>query len=326
VSVGLAGGVAVVLLVLAVTVASRGGGGTKATSTTTTTTTNGQGRTTSTGAAVQPTNAGPSTTRIPTPLPIFAADDHQIVVLDQSGAPARSLFDLGPSASNDPTPPSIGGISFSSDGKFAYFDVTGTPAAGALKRVPVAGGPAQDLGPGLAPTPSPDGSTLALIQAPEPDTPATLVVRAISGSNERRFQLPEATCGNVAWAPSRREVAVDLCSSGEPTTVALVDVASGGIRQLNPPDGTSWSVPAFKPDGTLTLVEQREQDAAVVALAPDRNTVATTILRRPSTSISTIDWSSAGDLLICDIDGIIIEAIGGTRVQQVASGYIAAAW
>ena len=111
-----------------------------------------------------------------------------------------------------------------------------------------------------------------------------------------------------------------------PVTVAVVDVASAGLRALTPPDGTTWSVPAFKPDGTLTLVEQRDRDAAVVALTPDRGTVATTILRRPSTTINTVAWSPAGDLLVCDVDGIIIAAVGGTKPSQVATGYTSAAW
>jgi hypothetical protein len=195
-----------------------------------------------------------------------------------------------------------------------------------MKRVSVAGGPAQDIGPGVAPVPSPDGSMLALIQAPEPDVPATLVVRSMSGGNEHRIELGDPTCGDIAWAPSRRELAVDLCSGDEPTTVALVDVASGGVRPLTPPSGLTWSVPAFKADGTLTLVEQRDADAAVVALTPDRNAVAATILRRPSSHINTIDWSAGGDLLVCDADAIVLVAVGGTKLQQVATGFTAAAW
>jgi len=326
--IGLALAVAVVLLVIVVAVVSRGGGGAKSTSTTA----GGVGASTqakqptSSVAALAPDTAGPSTTRRPTPLPIVAADDHRVVVLDQSGKAVRTLFDLGPSAPSDQVPPVIGGVSLSGDGKFAYFDIVGTPTAGALKRVPVEGGSTQDLGRGVAPVSSPDGSTLALIEAPEPDTPATLVLRPQSGGAERRFQLTDGTCGNLTWAPSRREVAVDLCSGGEPTTVAVVDVASSGVRQLTPPDGTTWSVPAFKPDGTLTLVEQRERDATVVTLTPDRTAVADTILRRPSTTINTIDWSAPGDLIVCDVDGIVVEAIGGTRPQQVATGFTAAAW
>jgi len=255
-----------------------------------------------------------------------AADDRRVVVLDQSGAAApRSLFDLGPSGSADQVPPLIGGVSLSGDSRFAYFDVVGNPVAGSLNRVPVAGGTKEELGTGVAPMPSPDGSTLALIEAPEPDVPATLVLRAQDGG-VRRFDLGEGTCGNIAWAPSRREVAVDLCSGGEPVTVAIVDVASAGVRRLAPPEGTTWSIPAFKPDGTLSLVEQRETDAAVVALTPDRTGVAATILRRPSTQINSIDWSAGGDLLMCDTDGIVVAAVGGVKPQQVATGYTSAAW
>jgi len=328
--VGLALGIAMVLLIITIAVFSRGGGGdAKATSTTlgVTTVAAPGGQAASSTTVVAPTDpAGPSTTRRPTPLPIVAADDRRVVVLDQSGAAARTLFDLGSSSSSDQVPPIVGGVALSNDGKFAYFDVVGSSSAGSLKRVPVAGGTTQDLGRGVAPMPSPDGSILALIEAPEPDTPATLVLRPQNGGNEQRFELTDGTCGNISWAPSRREVAVDLCSGGEPTTVAIIDIASAGMRQLKPPEGTTWSVPAFKPDGTLTLVEQRERDAAVVALTPDRGAVATTILRRPSTTIATIDWSAPGDLLVCDYDGIVLEAIGGAKPQQVATGFTAAAW
>jgi len=328
-AVGLAVGIAVVLLLIAVVVVSSGGGDDEATGTATTATTVAPAASpSSTASAGQPSETGgPPTTRKPTPLSIIAANDQRVVVLDQSGATApRVLFDLGPSSPNDQQPSVIGGISLSNDASSAFFDVVGHPIEGAMKRVSVAGGPAQDIGAGVAPVPSPDNTMLALIQAPEPDVPASLVVRPLAGGSERRFDLGEGTCGNIAWNPMRREVVVDLCSGGEPISVAVIDVATGGMRTLSPPDGTTWSTPAFKPDGTLTLVEQRETDAAVVALNADRSAVATTILRRPSASINTIDWSAAGDLVVCDGNAIVLAAIGGARVEQVAAGYTSAAW
>jgi hypothetical protein len=326
-AVGLAIASAIVLLLVAVVVAMRGGDEDPAAAPTST---SAASTTLPPATAVpggQPSDTGgPPTTRKPTPVPIVAADDRRVVVLDQSGgAPPRTLFDLGPSVPTDQDPPFIGGVSLSSDGLAAYFEVAGSPPEGEINRVQVSGGPAQKLGPGVAPVPSPDGSMLALIQTIDPDLPPNLVLRAMNGGNERRIDLGEGTCGNIAWSPSRREVAVDLCSGEEPFTVALVDVASSGVRPLVPPEGTTWSVPAYKPDGTLTLVEQREQDAAVVALAPDQATVAATFLRRPSATITTIDWSAAGDLLVCDANGIVVAVIGG-KTEQVATGFNAAVW
>ncbi len=328
-AVGLAVSIALVLLVVAVVVASRGGSddatGPPPTAAGATASTQGTQPVTTPG---QPSETGgPPTTRKPTPRPIIAADDRRIVVLDQSGSAApRTLFDLGPSQPSDEVPPSIGGVSLGGDGSAAYFDVIGSPLAGAMKQVSVSGSQSQDIGPGVAPVPSPDGSLLAFIEAPEPDVSATLVVRALAGGNERRIDLGDGTCGNISWAPSVRELAVDICSGGEPSTVAVVDVASGGVRPLAPPDGPTWSVPAFKPDGTLTLVEQRGTDAVVVALTPERSAVAATVLRRPSTTINTIDWSAAGDLVLCDADGIVVAVIGGAQAQQVATGFSAAVW
>jgi hypothetical protein len=327
-AVGLAIAIAMMLLLVAVAVVTSRSDGDDATPTTeprASTTVDGQAVPSVTGGPTG--SAGPPTTRKATPVPIIASDDRRVVVLDQTGAAApRTLFDLGPSTSSDEAPPGIGGVSLSGDGKSAYFDVVGTPAAGALKRVPVAGGPAEDVGDGVAPVPSPDGALLALIQAPEPDAPATLVLRPLGGGSERRLDLGDGTCGNITWAPSQREVAVDICSGSEPTTVALVDLASAGVRSLTPPDGVTWSVPSFKPDGTLTLVEQRETDAAVVTLKPDRSGVATTLISRPSTTINTIDWSAAGDLLVCDADAILLTAVGGAKPEQVATGFSAANW
>lgn len=327
-AVGLAIGIAVLLLLLAVAVATRGEGEDEAATATTL-----GGLTVSTAvtqpapsaSAGQPTSI-PPTTRSATPVSIVAADERRVVVLDQSGSAApRTLFDLGPSTSSDEQPPIIGGVALSGDGRTAYFDVVGMPEASSMNQIPVAGGPKQEIGRGVAPVPSPDGSLLALIDAPEPDVPAFLVVRPLAGGAQRRFDLGDGACGNVAWSPSRGEVAVDICSGGEPVTVVLVDVATGGVRPLSPPEGTTWSVPSFKPDGTLTLVEQRENDAAVVALRPDRAGVASTIVRRPSTTINTIDWSAAGDLLVCDVDGIVVAVVGG-KAQQVATGFTSAAW
>jgi len=329
-AVGLAVGIAVVLLLVAVVVATRGDGedpvevaptsSTDAASTV---------PATSAAATPQPTATAPPTTRQATPRAIVAADDRRVVVLDQAGsAPPRTLFDLGPSTSSDEAPPLLGGVALSGDAKQAYFDVIGTPVSGSLRRVPVAGGSVEELGQGVGAVPSPDGSMLALIQTLDPDEPASLVLRPAGGGGggERRVDLGDGTCGNIAWSPSGREVAVDICSGGEAVTVALVDVATSGLRQLAPPEGVTWSVPAFKPDATLTLVEQRDIDAVVVALTPDRARVAASILRRTSTTITTIDWSATGDLLVCDLDGIVVAAVSGVQPQQVATGYTSAAW
>ena len=324
-AVGLAAGAAVILLLIAIVVATGGDDNTEpvvapATSSSTSPS--------STAAAVPSvTGTAPATTRKATPLPIVAADDRRVVVLDQSGsAPPRTLFDLGPSSPSDQEPPLVGGVSLSGDGRNAYFDVVGTPPAGLIRRVPVAGGPAEEIGDGVGPSASPDGSLLAVIEAPEPDEPATLLLRPFGGGAVRRIDLGDGTCGTVAWAPTRQALAVDICSGGEPTTVAIVDVASAGVRQLKPPDGVTWSVPAFRPDGTLTLVEQRGEDAVVVTLTPDLAKVAASGLRRSSTTIRTLDWSANGDLLVCDADGIVVAAIGGTQPQQVATGYTSGAW
>lgn len=328
---GLAIAIGIVLLLVAVAVIVSQGDEEPQVATTTTArgpSTSEPGQPVTTAPGQPPPTGGPATTRKATPLAIVAADDRRVVVLDQSGSAApRTLFDLGDSSPTDNQPPFIGGVALAGDASSVYFDVAGNPEAGAINRVPLAGGRPDELGSGVAPVPSPDGSMLALLKAPEPDVPATVVLRQLSGgSSERRIELGDGSCGNLAWAPSRRELAVDLCSQEEPVTVALIDVATAGIRTLTPPDGTTWSVPAFKDDGTLTLVEQRGSDAAVVTLKPDRSSVATTLLRRPSTRINTIDWSSTGDLLVCDQDAIVIAAIGGTQASQVATGYTAAVW
>ncbi len=324
-TVGLAGGIALVLLLIAVLIATKGDGKPAAQQSSTTTTT-GLDPTTSASSSPRQTAASTPTTRKPTPLPIVAADERRVVVLDQSGvAPPRILFDLGPSAPSDLTPPIIGGASLSPDAGQAYFDVVGTPPVGSLRRVPVGGGTPAEIGVGVSPSPSPDGSLLALIQTPEPDV-ASLVLRPVPAGPERRIDLGDGTCGNIAWAPSRQEIAVDICPGGEPSTVVIIDVATAGLRRLAPPEGVTWSVPAFKPDGTLTLVEQRGPDAVVVSLTPDRTRVAASILRRASTSILTIDWSSAGDLVVCDTDGIMVAAIGGGPPQQVTTGFSSAVW
>ena len=324
-AVGLAAGAAVILLLIAIVVAIGGDDEPEPVAAPASTTT--VSASTSVVAVPSVTGTAPATTRKATPLPIVAADDRRVVVLDQSGsASPRTLFDLGASSPSDQEPPLVGGVSLSGDGRNAYFDVVGTPLAGLIRRVPVAGGPAEEIGDGVGPSASPDGTLLAVIQSPEPDEPVTLLLRPIGGGAVRRIDLGDGTCGTVAWAPTRQELAVDICTGGEPTTVAIVDVASAGVRQLTPPDGVTWSVPAYKPDGTLTLVEQRGADAVVVTLTPDLAKVATSGLRRASTTIRTIDWSANGDLLVCDADGIVVAAIGGSQPQQVATGYTSGAW
>ncbi len=325
---GLAIGIAVVLLVVALLVATRGNDEDPVAAPTPTEvpSTAASAPTSSVPKTSSATAAAP-TTRRAAPPPVVAADDRRVVVLDQGAAAApRTVFDLGPSTSADEAPPFIGGVAVSPDGRQAYFDIAGTPAIGALRRVPVAGGQVEDLGQGVGAVPSPDGSMLALIQVPDPEQPASLVLRPLTGGGERRIDLGDESCSNITWSPSGREVAVDICTALEPVTVALVDVATGSVRRLAAPDGVTWSAPAFKPDATLTLVEQRGDDAVVVALTPDRTRVATSLLRRPSTTITTIDWNSSGDLLVCDLDGIVVAALAGGQPQQVATGYTSAAW
>lgn len=282
-------------------------------------------------ASTTPTTATTTTTTTTvttTPLPatVVAVDEQRVLVLDRaSGTVVRTLFDLGPSSPDDPAPASVGGVTLSRDGQAVFFDLVGDPVGGALRRVPFAGGPPEDLGPGHSPTPSPDGVLLAAVRPGDDQSNEgrdTVVLRGADGT-ERTVPLGAASCGSLSWSPDGARLAADVCEGGEPTTTLVIDVATARVTTLTPPLGVVWTAPAYRADGTLTLAEGRSGGTVVVTVADGR--VTGDVLRRSSTIVS-LDWDAAGDLVFCEADGGLYVAAAGRPPVLVGARYQAAAW
>jgi len=190
-----------------------------------------------------------------------------------------------------------------------------------MKRVATRGGQAEELGPGRAPTPSPDGATLAFLR---PSEPGRDVIVLRGDGPERVVPLGAQACGKVAWAPRSDRLAVDLCSDGEPTTVAEVDATAARATTLKPPGGVRWIAPAYRGDDVLTLAEDRSGDSVVVTVVAGR--VTGTVLRRDRTTVVCIDWDRARSLLFCEADGSVWVDPDEGDAHVVGTGYHTAVW
>jgi hypothetical protein len=266
-------------------------------------------------------------TTTPPPPPVLAASDQKLVLLDgATGKAIRTLFDLGASKATDVSPPSVGSAALSADGQTAFFDVVSDQSTGTMKRVPTRGGTAEDLGAGRAPTPSPNGAVLAFLRA-NPGHADTVVLRGADGTElQAGLGGDDVTaCGTVAWSPDSKHLAVDLCSNGEPTTVAEVDAVAAKATVLSPPESVRWTAPAYRADGPLTLAEDRNGDAVVVTVANGKVTGAP-ILRRGRTTLVCLEWDKGTSLLFCEADGSIWASPAGGDPHVLGTGYHAAAW
>jgi hypothetical protein len=326
-AVAIALGVAAALLavVLIAVVATRGGGSSSPTGVGTTTTTAAV-TTTSVAPSTTAAAAATTTTNLPAPASVLAADDQKLVLLDSAtGRAVRTLFDLGPSQPTDREPPSIRSAALSADGQTAFFDVVAETTA-TMKRVPTRGGTADDLGAGRAPTPSPNGAVLAYLRT-NPGHADSVVLRGIDGTEHQSGLGGDdvSACGSVAWSPDSRRVAVDLCTNGEPTTVAEIDVPSAKATILRPPATVRWIAPAYRPDGVLTLAEDRDGDAVVVTVV-DGKATGQPILRRDRTTITCLDWDRGTSLLFCEADGSIWVDPADADAHVVGTGYHVGAW
>lgn len=139
-------------------------------------------------------------------------------------------------------PNSLGGTTFSRDGKFLYYN-----DGPRVMMVPIAGGPSREVARGDtgAVCVSPDGKSLAFMRREQPRT--TLVVanadgtgaRVIAGRNapESRFFF------SCSWSPDSKMIAIGgsrATAKGEyPNAVLAVDARSGATKQIGE---ESWGV------------------------------------------------------------------------------------
>lgn len=138
--------------------------------------------------------------------------------------------------------PGNGKIAFGSDGRIYAVDP--------------AGGAETDLGPGVLPAWSPDGSHLAFVSGG---------VSVMDGDGSARRQLHVGNDRKPVWSPDGRRLAFGSGSSTVNGSLIVVDVASGDARVVVPTGVQLDWLPSWSPDSTkLAFTEGIETDLAIV--------------------------------------------------------------
>jgi hypothetical protein len=207
------------------------------------------------------TPAGPSTTaagpKVSTdPAPAWggpatfvgtAMQSTQVVVASSiTGKTVRVLAEAGGGS------PIVDSLSLTPDGKFAYFSVGPEPMVGELRRVPVAGGPVEHLGPGTSPVVSPDGRTLAYVLGTE------LVVKDFSSDAGESYSAMEGYfVSDPTWlADGSLLFEQHHGSTGE--WMVIDRALSGPARRLDPStagDNGWFSPDVRRSDGLIGFLE-----------------------------------------------------------------------
>jgi Tol biopolymer transport system component len=138
--------------------------------------------------------------------------------------------------------PGNGKIAFGSGGRIYAVD----PAEGAET----------DLGPGVLPAWSPDGSRLAFVSGG---------VSVMNGDGSARRQLHVGDDRKPVWSPDGTRLAFGSGSSLVNGSLMVIDVASGDARVVVPTGVRLDWLPSWSPDGTkLAFTEGTEMDLAIV--------------------------------------------------------------
>ncbi len=157
-----------------------------------------------------------------------------------------------------PEEESIGGLTFSHDGNYVYFDRTNKQIAGYsdVYKMPVLGGQPQAVAhdADTAPALSPDGKSLAFLRGEPSKFELHVVVANIDGSGEKILcSIPSiissASLIAPAWSPDGKTIVLaDWRQSGERFLMA-VSTADGSVRPLYQTNNfTGRSV--WMPDGS----------------------------------------------------------------------------
>lgn len=229
--------------------------------------------------------------------------DGRLVVLNgANGEVERTLLE-----GIDVNDPASNGIALSPDGDDVFVVRPRTGGAGGpeILRVPISGGESEVIGPGRAPSLSPDGTTLAyndLEQGERPLPVPLIVLRDLETGEERRLrrvhepQFPFIV--ETAWTADGDDIAF---IAGEiQTALYLLSVEADDLDQARrlgpeaPGEDTSWVAVAALGDQRLAVAEaccgvpdpERWQ---VIAVDRETGTVEGTLLSQERVEASRID-------------------------------------
>jgi hypothetical protein len=141
-------------------------------------------------------------------------EDGMLVTIDPETGRQRELHSEGDPSQDDGgvARQSIQTVELSPDGRWIYFTRCCEPAVGTIFRIPVEGGPVEEIGPGSYPKVSPDGQYLAFTYG------QAVRVSRIGGGAPVVFETGMPAYETV-WSPDGTELAVTVRSNdgGAPT-------------------------------------------------------------------------------------------------------------
>jgi hypothetical protein len=301
--------------------------------------------------------ASPGSAAAGPPAVIAVTKGGALVILDSaSGSIAKTLVPGGVAGDE---------VSVSPDGTTVYFAESHGCTAD-VESVPVTGGSPSLIGKGSLPAVSPDGTKLAMAEAPpaiagcipneaNPTAPYKLVVRTLSSGSQVTYPMlaPGQASGlpypisHLSWAPDGTHLAVSISApeDNEGWNLNILDTATARYYLSGAGD---ISVPVtgqpnardsylregvFLPDGNLFV------SRACCAGEPVRNTsrlmwevntdgafVHQVAIGFPNLDHTSLDANVSGQWLLYLAGDILYVSHGGNTPTQLATGLIAAAW
>lgn len=217
------------------------------------------------------------------------------------------------------------------DGSTIYFDTCCEPAGGSLRRIPFAGGKAEDVAAGFDPAISDDGSLLAYA------TLDAIVVRDLRTGRERRHVDADHD-GTLRWpalSPKADAVAyVRSAKDADATELVVVSLTVAGFgppKVVRGPAATRWDLPRFRSDGNVLITEQccphqgRLDGRATNVIVDVPSGQPTTRIDLPGLVLDAERDAARQWSLITYADGTTVwEAAGGR--QRLGTGFVSADW
>ncbi|CAN5127568.1 hypothetical protein BH18ACT4_BH18ACT4_13020 [soil metagenome] len=285
----------------------------------------------STTATTAP-HAGPAVPAAPPPLVVALTEGGRLVVIDAgTGAQVRELaFHGDPAEADDPTVEGstsfIEAVGVAPDGGTVYYSTCCEPAPGSTFQVPIGGGEPERVADGGYPAVSPDGTSLAVVDS------------AFGVKVSDSLQLPldfgrfilvddplTVAPRSAAWSPDGTQLAVDISGDYEHAdaapaerVVVIVEATATRLdegRRLTPPGGTTWSSPAFRPDGTLIVIETADGVAAVLRSVGVDAAAGDTIDLDGRIPLDVETDSSGGWVVVTTDAGLVVLAPDGTASE-----------
>lgn len=240
-------------------------------------------------------------------------------------------------------------LAFDHDKRFVYFTARDDEhPRWTLMRVPVFGGPVQELTVGVNSSLafSPDGKQIAFVRqdAAEPEGSSLVVINAETGKDEHVLLRPKQPAGfsghGVSWSPDGRRIAVGLKNDeGKDCRITAVDTADSSTQVLsdtpcNPGTNFAWTADG---QGLYFLEGGEENPRRRISLLP-LNGSGERELTGGDLSYNAYDLSvsKAGSLAVLSVrtdpeirmsdslDAAVSRLIaGGTRVSREAANGLA---